>query len=216
MDGTVACAPLSPPAPPPSGLPQPRTASRTRTTGETSVEAAVDIDGAGSCEACTGVKFIDHLIASLSKHSMIDMRVRASSLDGIGHHLIEDAAITVASAIDEALGDRSGIARFGHASVPMDEALADASVDLVRRRHCTVDVPLRRDSIEGVAREDLDHFLRSLLENLDCCAHVSVRYGENDHHKAEAAVKSLAVALRAAASRDPRRAGAQPSTKGSM
>lgn len=198
---------------PPAG--RPRAASRARTTGETSVEAAARIDGTGSCSARTGVGFVDHLLASLSKHSLIDLDVSARSLDGIGHHLVEDTAITVASAIDEALGDRSGIARFGHASVPMDEALADASVDLVRRRHCTIDVPLRREEIEGVAREDLDHFFRSLLENLDCCVHLSVRYGENDHHKAEAAVKSLAVALRAAASRDPRRGG-PPSTKGNM
>lgn len=201
--------------PPPSGAPRPRAARRTRTTGETSVEAAASIDGTGSCSARTGVGFVDHLLASLSKHSLIDLDVSARSLDGIGHHLVEDTAITVASAIDEALGDRSGIARFGHASVPMDEALADASVDLVRRRHCAIDVPLRREEIEGVAREDLDHFFRSLLENLDCCVHLSVRYGENDHHKAEAAVKSLAVALRAAASRDPRRGG-PPSTKGNM
>ena len=192
-----------------------RAASRTRATGETSVEVAVDIDGTGACSASTGAPFIDHLLASLSKHSMIDLDVAARSLDGIGHHLVEDTAIAVASAIDEALGDRSGIARFGHASVPLDEALADASVDLVRRRHCAIDVPLGRGEIEGVAREDLDHFFRSLLENLDCCAHLSVRYGENDHHKAEAAVKSLAVALRAAAARDPRRDG-PPSTKGSM
>ena len=195
--------------------PRPRTASRTRATAETSVEVAAGIDGTGACTARTGVKFVDHLLASLSKHSMIDLDVSARSIDGIEHHLVEDTAIAVASAIDGALGDRSGIARFGHASVPLDEALADASVDLVRRRHCTIDVPLGRERIEGVAREDLGHFFRSLLENLDCCVHLSVRYGENDHHKAEAAVKSLAVALRAAASRDPRRAGA-PSTKGSM
>lgn len=204
-----------PPRPAPAPAPARRSASRTRTTGETSVEVAVDIDGTGACSARTGVKFVDHLLASLSKHSMIDLDVAARSLDGIGHHLVEDAAIAVGSTIDEALGDRSGIVRFGHASVPMDEALADASVDLVRRRHCAIDVPLRRDEIEGVAREDLDHFFRSLLENLDCCVHLSVRYGENDHHRAEAAVKSLAVALRAAASGDPRRAG-PPSTKGSM
>lgn len=208
-------APPPEPASPQAAASPRRAASRTRTTGETSVTAAVDIDGTGTCSASTGVGFVDHLLASLSKHSMIDLDVSARSLDGIGHHLIEDTAITVGSAIDEALGDRSGIARFGHASVPMDEALADASVDLVRRRHCSVDVPLRREDIEGVAREDLDHFFRSLLENLDCCVHLSVRYGENDHHRAEAAVKSLAVALRAAASGDPRRAG-PPSTKGNM
>lgn len=199
-----------------TAAPARRVASRTRTTGETSIEASADIDGTGTCTARTGVAFIDHLLSSFSKHSMIDLDVRAESHDGIGHHLIEDAAITAASAVSGALGDRSGIARFGHASVPMDEALADASVDLVKRRHCTLDIPLRRDAVEGVAREDLDHFFRSLLENLDCCVHVSVRYGENDHHKAEAAVKSLAVALRAAASRDARRPGLVPSTKGSM
>ena len=117
--------------------------------------------------------------------------------------------------VDEALGDRGGIARFGHASVPMDESLAEASVDLVKRPYWRLDMPIKRSSIEDVSREDLEHFFQSLLQNLNCCVHLAVRYGENDHHKVEAAIKSLAVAFRAASSADRRQEGA-PSTKGSM
>lgn len=192
-----------------------RKASVKRATSETDISVSVSIDGTGRTSAGTGIRFIDHLIASLGKHAMMDLSVEARSNDGIGHHLVEDSAIALGQAIDEALGKREGIARFGSASVPMDESLADATIDLVRRPYWRLDLPLGRDSIEDVPREDLEHFFQSLLQNLNCCAHLSVRYGENDHHKAEAAIKSLAVALRGAAARDPRQGGV-PSTKGSM
>ena len=178
--------------------------------------ASVSIDGTGRVSAETGVAFVDHLISALGRHSMFDVDVKAESLDGITHHLIEDAAIGLASAIDGALGDRSGIRRFGHAAVPMDESLAEASVDLVRRPFHRLDLPLDRPEVEGVPAEDLLHFFDSLLRNLNCCAHLSVRYGTNDHHRAESAAKSLAAALREAAAPDPGRGGEPPSTKGTM
>ena len=158
---------------------------------------------------------MDHLLVSLGRHSMMDVSVRAESKDGIVHHLVEDVAITVGSAIDRALGDRQKTCRFGHASVPMDESLAEATVDLVRRPYHRASLSLRRQRTEGVEREDLEHFFQSLLQNMSCCVHLDVVRGSNDHHKAEAAVKALAVALRAAAARDPRQKGA-PSTKGVM
>lgn len=186
-----------------------------RQTGETLVSVSVDVDGRGKASASTGVGFIDHLLCALGKHAMMDVSVRAESKDGITHHLVEDVAIAAGSAIDKALGDRKGVRRFGHASVPMDESLAEATVDLVRRPYHRASLSLKRQRTEGVEREDLEHFFQSLLQNMSCCVHLDVVRGANDHHKAEAAVKALAVALRGAAERDPRQKGA-PSTKGVM
>jgi len=192
-----------------------RTGRIRRETKETGVTVSVDIDGTGKTSAETGVSFVDHLITAFGKHAMLDLSVRAVSKDGIAHHLIEDTAIAMGSAIDEALGSRTGVARFSYASVPMDESLAEASVDLVRRPFYKLTLSLRRTRVEDVSKEDLEHFFQSLLQNLNSCIHLAVRYGGNDHHKAEAAMKSLAVALRAACSRDPGRKGI-PSTKGAM
>lgn len=194
---------------------QARTASRERKTSETEVSVEVNIDGAGDADVRTGGAFLDHLVASFSKHSMVDVRLAASSLDGIAHHLTEDTAIALGEAIDAALGERSGIARFGSASAPMDEALASSAVDLVRRQHSHVSLGLGGADVEGMPREDLEHFFGSLLKSMACCAHVDVVRGSNDHHRAEAAIKSLALSLRHAAARDARRDG-PPSSKGAM
>lgn len=192
-----------------------RTADRERRTSETEISARVNIDGTGEADVRTGGAFLDHLVASFAKHSMVDVRLEASSLDGIAHHLTEDTAIALGEAIDAALGDRSGIARFGSASAPMDEALASATVDLVRRQYSRVSLGLKGGSVEGMPREDLEHFFGSLLKSMACCAHVDVARGSNDHHRAEAAVKSLALSFRQAAGRDARRTG-PPSSKGAM
>jgi imidazoleglycerol-phosphate dehydratase len=192
-----------------------RKARVVRETKETSVTVEVNIDGTGNARAKTGIPFIDHLIVSVSKHSMIDISLAGKSNDGIVHHLAEDVAIALSQTIDKALGDRSRIVRFGSAMVPMDEALAYVAIDLVKRQYHKADLKLERDSIEGVPREDLDHFVRSLLQNLNACTHMIVEYGDNDHHKVEAALKAFALALRAAASTDGKRKGV-PSTKGAM
>ena len=126
---------------------------------------------------------------------------------------MEDAAITIGSSIDKALGSRSGIRRFGHASVPMDEA--KKLLWIFRRQYSVLSLSLKRSSIEKVSREDLEHFFQSLLTNMNSCIHVTVKNGQNDHHKVEAAIKSLAVALRQAMSSDPKQKGI-PSTKGKM
>ncbi len=197
-----------------------RSATEERATGETRVSASVSLDGDGAASVSTGLGFLDHLLVSLAKHSMINMTVKAESLDGIKHHLVEDTAITVGAAIDKALGDRAGIARFGHASVPLDESLAESTIDLVRRPYVRVSLALKpsgqNPAIEDMPQEDVEHFFQSLLDNMAACIHLDVRYGQNDHHKAEAAVKSLAVSLRAALAIDTKRAGGAPSTKGSM
>lgn len=186
-----------------------------RITKETAVTVQVNIDGTGETNIKTGLSFIDHLVTSIAKHAMIDITLNGKSNDGIVHHLAEDVAIALAHTIDKALGERERIARFGYALVPMDEALAYASIDLVKRPYQKVELKLTRQSIEGVPKEDLEHFARSLVQNLNACTHMLVQYGENDHHKVEAALKAFAVALRMASSIDSRRIGV-PSTKGAM
>ena len=175
----------------------------------------MNLDGTGRADISTGNRFVDHMLVSLARHSLIDVTLRAESLDGILHHLVEDTAITLGTALRDALGERTGIVRFGHATVPMDDSLAECSVDLVRRPYRVVCLSLERSAVEGVPREDIEHFFGSLLSTMEACVHVRVSYGSNDHHRTEAAIKALAVALRAALSPDPRRAGV-PSTKGTM
>ncbi len=192
-----------------------RKASIERMTKETAVTVQVNIDGTGKTNVKTGLSFIDHLVTSIGKHAMLDITVNAKSNDGIVHHLAEDVAIALAQTIDKALGDRTKIARFGYALIPMDDALAYVSIDLVKRQYQRMELRLTRDTIEGVPKEDLEHFARSLVQNLNACTHVIVHYGDNDHHKVEAALKALAVALRMATSIDRRRKGV-PSTKGAM
>jgi imidazoleglycerol-phosphate dehydratase len=186
-----------------------------RKTRETEVSVNVNLDGSGKISVKTGINFLDHLITSLGKHATLDLKLNAASKDGIVHHLIEDTAIALANAMDLALGNRSGITRFGYASVPMDESLAEASLDLIKRPYNKIELAIERNQIEKISKEDLEHFFRSLAQNLNICMHVTVKYGENDHHKIEAALKAFAVAWRIAASYDKKQKGI-PSTKGAM
>jgi len=186
-----------------------------RETKETSVFVSLNIDGSGKTSVNTGISFLDHLITSFGKHSMLDLTVQAKSKDKIEHHLIEDTAIAIGSSLDKALGSRTGITRFSYASVPMDESLADASLDLIKRPYSKITLLIKRNSIEGISKEDIEHFFKSLTQNLNVCVHVTVKYGNNDHHKIEAAIKSLAVAFRSAALTDKKQKGV-PSTKGAM
>ena len=192
-----------------------RKATINRSTKETTISVSVNLDGIGNTSIKTGINFIDHLITSFGKHGMMDLKVNAKSNDGIEHHLIEDTAITIGQAIDKALSSRSGITRFSYASVPMDESLAEASIDLVKRPFSKLTLSIKRSKIEGVSKEDLEHFFQSLLQNLNSCIHLTVKYGDNDHHKVESAIKSLAVGFRTASSYDKKQKGI-PSTKGSM
>ena len=186
-----------------------------RVTKETAVNVSVNLDGTGKTHVKTRLSFIDHLITSIGKHAMIDITLNGESKDDIIHHLAEDVAIALAQSIDKALGDRARITRFGYALIPMDESLAYVSIDLIKRQFYNMQLKLTRDSIEGVPREDLEHFTRSLLQNLNACTHMAVYYGENDHHRVEAALKAFAVALRMASNIDSKRKG-MPSTKGAM
>ena len=193
----------------------PRKSSINRSTKVTNVSVSVNLDGSGKTVINTGINFLDHLITAFGKHGMMDLKVDAKSNDNIEHHLIEDTAITLGLTIDKALGTRSGITRFSYASVPMDESIAEASVDLVKRPFWKLVLSIKRNNIEDISKEDLEHFFQSLLQNLNSCIHLTVKYGDNDHHKVEAAIKSLAVAFRIASSYDKKQKGI-PSTKGSM
>ncbi|MBP0133982.1 MAG: imidazoleglycerol-phosphate dehydratase HisB [Nitrosarchaeum sp.] len=193
----------------------PRKSSINRNTKETRVSIYVNLDGSGKTEINTGINFLDHLITAFGKHGMMDLKVDSKSHDKIKHHLIEDTGITLGLAIEKALATRSGITRFSYASVPMDESLAETSIDLVKRSFYKLVLSINGNTIEDISKEDLEHFFQSLLQNLNCCVHLTVKYGDNDHHKVEAAIKSLAVALRQASSYDKKQKGV-PSTKGSM
>ena len=192
-----------------------RTAEIETKTKETTIRVSVDIDGIGKSSVSTGTKFLDHMIAGFSTHSLIDVEIRARG--DLQHHIVEDTALALGKALSKALGERKGIVRFGSSYAPMDEALAFASVDLVKRKYYVSNgVEFRRNMIEDIPKEDLQHFFRSLCDSLECTMHLKIEYGANDHHGAEACFKALALALRSAASPDPRRAGVLPSSKGKM
>jgi imidazoleglycerol-phosphate dehydratase len=184
-----------------------------RKTKETEVKVKVNLDGEGKVAVATGVPFLDHLLTSLGTHSLID--IDASVKGDLVHHSVEDLAIGLGEALSKALGTREGITRFGSAAVPMDCSLALAAVDLVKRPYFKVDLKLRGKKVEEMPCEDIVHFFESLAMSLCANIHVYVEYGSNDHHKAEAATKALALSLRQAVTVDPRRKGV-PSSKGAM
>jgi imidazoleglycerol-phosphate dehydratase len=192
-----------------------RIASLSRTTSESSVELEINLDGSGIGEVNTGVRFYDHMLLSLAKHSLIDLRVKATGdVDVDAHHTVEDVAIVLGDALRQALGDKSGISRFGDATVPLDEALAQVAVDLGGRGWASIDLPFNGASIGGLSSEMIPHLLQSFASDGRFSLHVRLLAGENDHHRAEATFKALARALDDATRPDPRLAGAVPSTKG--
>lgn len=191
-----------------------RRSEQRRETAETTVEVKLDLDGTGESEVTTGLGFLDHMLSALSRHSGIDLAVSAEGdVDVDDHHTVEDCAIVIGRAIDEALGDRSGIVRFGSAYAPLDESLSRAVVDLSGRPWPEIDLGLVRDQIGDVASENLVHFFRSLAIEARMALHVDVLRGDNDHHKAESAFKATALALREALTP---RGDSVPSTKGSL
>lgn len=193
----------------------PRTATLERRTGETDIRVAVDLDGEGRSTVSTGIGFLDHMLTALARHARIDIEVAcAGDLEVDDHHTAEDCALALGSALDKALGDRRGIARFGSAYAPLDESLVRAVVDLSGRPFCACDLGFIRDSIGAIATENLTHFFGSLAVALRATLHIDLIRGENDHHKAEAAFKALALALRAAFARDE--GAGIPSTKGTL
>ncbi len=188
-----------------------RTDEINRKTRETEVTVKVNLDGEGKIEVETGVAFFDHLITSFATHSLIDLTAKVRG--DLKHHAIEDLAIGLGEALNKVLANREGITRFGYAAVPMDEALAFAAIDLVKRPYAVIDLKLRGKKIEDMATEDIVHFFETLATSLTANIHVWVQYGGNDHHKAEAAIKALALSFKQAIALDPRRKGI-PSSKG--
>jgi imidazoleglycerol-phosphate dehydratase len=182
-----------------------------RKTRETEVHVKVNLDSEGKADIDTGVSFLDHLITSLATHSLIDIMAKVNG--DLRHHAVEDLAICLGEALSKALGNREGINRFGYAAVPMDCSLAFSAVDLVKRPYSRIDLKLRGKKVEDMPSEDIYHFLETLATSLAANIHVWVEYGNNDHHKAEAAIKALALSLKQAVALDPRRKGI-PSSKG--
>ena len=167
-----------------------------RETTETTIELDLTLDGTGQAAIDTGVGFLDHLLAALTRHSGFDLVLRCSGdLEIDDHHTVEDCGIALGTALDEALGDRRGITRFGSAYAPLDEALARAVVDISGRGGAFVDLDLRRESIGSLSTENIPHFLGSLARTAAITLHVDMLKGENDHHRAEAGFKALALAL---------------------
>jgi len=193
-----------------------RTAQIERRTGETTISGRINLDGTGAADITTGLGFLNHMLTAFALHSRIDLDLRcAGDLDVDDHHTVEDCALAIGAAIDIALGDGRGIGRFGSAYAPLDESLARVVIDLSGRACAVVNLDLRRPTIGDVACENLDHFFRSLATSMRAAMHVDVLRGDNDHHKAEAACKACALALRAAIARTT--AGdAVISTKGAL
>ena len=191
-----------------------RGATLRRATRETTVELTLGLDGSGAVDIETGVGFFDHLLGSFAHHGLIDLRVRATGdLQVDDHHTVEDVALVLGAAVGEALGDRAGIQRFGDASVPMDESVATAVVDVGGRPYAVVELPFRGERAGTLSLQNVEHALEAFARAGGITLHLRGT-GRNDHHLAEAAFKALGRALRAATAQDPRRAGIA-STKGS-
>ena len=194
-----------------------RTATLTRTTSETDIALTLDLDGTGTSNIATGIGFLDHMLTALSRHALFDLTVRAKGDLHIDfHHTTEDVGIVLGAALAQALGDKRGIRRFGHALVPMDEALAEAAVDISGRPLLVWDVAFVQPKIGEMDTELFEEFFRALATNAAVTLHVTRRAGHNAHHVAESCFKAAARALRMAAEPDPRTAGAIPSTKGAL
>ena len=197
--------------------PMARTAEITRTTSETAITIRLDLDGTGQSQIATGIGFLDHMLTALARHALFDLEVDAKGdLHIDDHHTTEDVGIVLGQAIARAVGDKRGIRRYGHAVVPMDEALVDAAVDLSGRPFLAWTVTFERDTIGSMDTELFEEFFRALAMNALMTLHITQRAGTNAHHIAEAAFKAAARALRAATEPDPRAQNAIPSTKGSL
>ena len=181
-----------------------RTSTIERTTRETRIEGELTLDGRRRISVATGIGFLDHLLSALAFHAGWDLRLECQGdLEVDDHHTAEDCALAIGAALDDALGDRSGVARFGSACAPLDEALARAVVDLSGRPWPEVDLGLRRERLGELACENIPHVLQSLAIAARATIHVDVLRGDNDHHRAEAAFKATALALREAVARTP-------------
>ncbi|MCK8787294.1 imidazoleglycerol-phosphate dehydratase HisB [Roseomonas sp. NAR14] len=192
-----------------------RTAELARTTAETDIRVRLDLDGTGRAGIATGIGFLDHMLTALARHSLIDLDIQATGDLHIDfHHTTEDVGIVIGQCLRKALGEKRGIRRYGSAVIPMDEALAEAAIDISGRPFLAWSVPFARDRIGEMDTELFEEFFRALAFNAGITLHVTLKAGTNAHHVAEACFKALARALRMAVEPDPRAGDAVPSTKG--
>ncbi len=197
--------------------PGPRTAEILRETSETRIRLSLDLDGSGTARVATGVGFLDHMLTAFARHALLDLDLEAKGdLHVDFHHTTEDVGIVLGQAVVQALGDKRGVRRYGHAVVPMDEALVEAALDLSGRPFLAWSVKFARPKIGEMDTELFEEFFRALAMNGLLTLHLRQLAGRNAHHVAEACFKAAARALRAACEPDPRVAGEIPSTKGSL
>lgn len=193
-----------------------RTSKIVRSTNETDISIELNLDGSGQHDIATGVGFLDHMLTHLAVHGLFDLSVKASGdLHIDGHHTVEDVALVLGSAFDQALGDRQGIVRMGSCYAPMDETLAFVAIDLSGRPYSVIEAQWGSTPVGQIPTSLFPHFFESFAVTARCNLHAHVLYGRDDHHKAEALFKALARALDAATQLDPRR-NAVPSTKGTL
>ena len=185
-----------------------------RETKETNIRLELDLDGSGQSEICSGVRMLDHLLEQIARHGIFDITVSATA-DDI-HHLVEDTAICLGKAFDEALGDKGGIVRTADSSVPMDDALATVIVDIGGRGYSVLDLEFNNNDMNGFPNDLIRHFLETLAVEAKINLHAHIAYGSNDHHRTEALFKALGRALDKATRIDERKVGDIPSTKGTL
>jgi len=196
-------------------LPVARRATVKRATKETQIEATVNLDGTGVYDVSTGIGFLDHMMEQLSRHSLIDIHLRAKGDLHIDfHHTTEDVGIALGEAVSKALGDRKGIVRYGEATIPMDETLTRVALDASNRPYLIWKVAFTRPKLGDMDTELFKEWFQAFAQNAGLTLHVENLYGDNNHHIVESSFKALARALRASIAIDPRKADAIPSTKG--
>jgi len=194
-----------------------RSATIKRVTKETSIEALLNLDGTGDYDIATGVGFLDHMLEQLSRHSLIDIKLRAEGDLHIDfHHTVEDTGIVLGQALAQALGDRTGITRYADCHLAMDETLTRCAIDVSGRPYLIWNVTFTRDKIGGMDTELFREWFQAFAQNAGITLHIATLYGENNHHIAETCFKALARTLKMAVSIDPRQANRIPSTKGSL
>ncbi len=191
-----------------------RSAKITRKTGETDITLSIDLDGTGAGSRQSGIGFLDHMLDLFAKHSLIDLELKAvGDLEVDDHHTSEDIGIALGQAIDQALGDRAGVRRYGHFTLPMDECLVTSAVDMGGRYAFEYNAPIAAAKIGTFDSELVEHFWQSFAANANCNLHVLLHHGRNSHHISEGVFKATARAIRMAVESDPR-SDAVPSTKG--
>ncbi|MDO8280280.1 MAG: imidazoleglycerol-phosphate dehydratase HisB [Burkholderiaceae bacterium] len=194
-----------------------RTAEITRHTAETQITVKVNLDGTGQARLATGIGFFDHMLDQIARHGLIDLDIAAQGdLHIDGHHTVEDVGITLGQAVHKAVGDKRGIRRYGHAYVPLDEALSRVVIDFSGRPGLVMNVPFKSGMIGGFDSQLTHEFFQGFVNHAFVTLHIDNLRGENAHHQAETVFKAFARALRVALELDPRALGAIPSTKGSL